>query len=226
MASGSTNHLGLHTWVGSDSFLRTEFNDNWNAIDAAPGVHICTNAGRPTWGAPEVGRLILETDTGFMYIWDGTVFISPLAGDNGTTNVMRTKVYRNSADLYIPANQSFSPTPNTAGTTFVAPPSGIVTIQVSAWMKALSASTAVSYNVKVGAVIGSGTSFYAGDGLNGVEINGADGVNPTIVHASGAVNYHSGLTPGLTDNVTFVHYNSHAVTAEVKWRSVSIVPQP
>ncbi len=35
MSSQKTEHLGLHAWEPSDSFLRSEFNDNFSAIDAA-----------------------------------------------------------------------------------------------------------------------------------------------------------------------------------------------
>ncbi len=38
MSSQKTEHLGLHAWEPSDSFLRNEFNDNFSAIDAAVGA--------------------------------------------------------------------------------------------------------------------------------------------------------------------------------------------
>ncbi len=35
MSSQKTEHLGLHAWEPADSFLRSEFNENFSAIDAA-----------------------------------------------------------------------------------------------------------------------------------------------------------------------------------------------
>ena len=33
-----TEHLGLHQWEASDSFLRTDFNEDFAKIDAAVGA--------------------------------------------------------------------------------------------------------------------------------------------------------------------------------------------
>ncbi len=38
MSSQKTEHLGLHAWEPSDSFLRNEFNHNFSALDAAVGA--------------------------------------------------------------------------------------------------------------------------------------------------------------------------------------------
>ena len=35
MSSHQTTNLGLHSWEPEDNFLRTEFNDNFSAIDSA-----------------------------------------------------------------------------------------------------------------------------------------------------------------------------------------------
>jgi hypothetical protein len=71
-----TPRLQLKRNDGSDPFKRQDFTDNWNKIDAAPGVHICTSTSRPTWGASQAGRRILETDTRAEYEWSGTAFLA------------------------------------------------------------------------------------------------------------------------------------------------------
>jgi len=35
MSINQTEHLGLHRWEGGDPFLRTEFNENFSALDGA-----------------------------------------------------------------------------------------------------------------------------------------------------------------------------------------------
>ena len=35
MATNSSEHLGLHLWEPTDQVLRTEFNENWQKLDAA-----------------------------------------------------------------------------------------------------------------------------------------------------------------------------------------------
>ena len=81
MSSNSTPKMDLHSWVGSDNFLRTEFNENFNAIDDAPGAYICTFSPntRPTWTSGQAGRLIFETDTRRLLTWDGTNFVETLS---------------------------------------------------------------------------------------------------------------------------------------------------
>ena len=63
---------------GSDPFKRADFLENWDKIDAAPGVHICTSVSRPTWGTAHAGRKILETNTNRELIWTGTAWAEPL----------------------------------------------------------------------------------------------------------------------------------------------------
>ena len=75
--SSLTSRLGLIRWALSDKWRNQDLVDNWNAIDAAPGTHICTAATRPTWGANQAGRKILETDTGLEYRWSGSAWVTP-----------------------------------------------------------------------------------------------------------------------------------------------------
>jgi predicted Rdx family selenoprotein len=59
----STTNLLLYKPDGTEFVLRvTDLNDNWDKIDAAAGVTICTSSTRPSTGLIN-GRLIYETDT-------------------------------------------------------------------------------------------------------------------------------------------------------------------
>ena len=50
MASHQTEHFGLHVWEPGDHFLREEFNENFQALDAIPeavtGTYTGDGAGR------------------------------------------------------------------------------------------------------------------------------------------------------------------------------------
>ncbi len=69
--------LTLPASDGSDDFSTTPFIANWDILDGAPGVFVCTSGTHPSWGGPQIGRLIVETDTGNLLQWNGTVFVAP-----------------------------------------------------------------------------------------------------------------------------------------------------
>lgn len=94
--SSLTPRLSLKRPDGADPFLRQDFVDNWNKLDAAPGVHICTSSSRPSWGAAHAGREIVETDTLRRLAWTGTAWAEPrvAAGQWGFSSA--PLVYQNS----------------------------------------------------------------------------------------------------------------------------------
>lgn len=47
---------------------------NLQKLDDVPGYKPCTSGTRPSWGAAQAGMLIVETDTGLIWRWDGTNF--------------------------------------------------------------------------------------------------------------------------------------------------------
>ena len=67
-----TQRLRLNNPGSSDPFLVSDLTENWNVLDAHPGVHICTLATRPTWGAAQDGQLIYETDRSLYWYWKWT----------------------------------------------------------------------------------------------------------------------------------------------------------
>lgn len=71
--SSLTSRLGLYKPddTGSENInVTTDLNNNLDALDAKVGALSCTSGARP--GAPYNGQFIRETDTGKMYVHDGT----------------------------------------------------------------------------------------------------------------------------------------------------------
>lgn len=99
-----TTKLGLKKPAGVDPFLRTDFEDTWDALDLAPGVHICTAATRPAWAAGKSGRLIFETDTCTLYRWSGTTWHQVKQSPNGWS------FFNNWADETISSSSSVNKT--------------------------------------------------------------------------------------------------------------------
>jgi hypothetical protein len=74
MTARSTR-LSLFVADRNDGFSTAELLTNWQTLDAAPGLFICTSGSRPTdWGANQTGRGIIETDTKLVWYWDGAAF--------------------------------------------------------------------------------------------------------------------------------------------------------
>lgn len=63
----------------TDPFLTQDFVDNWNKIDAAPGVHICTSTTRPSWGVNQTGRTVFLTDWKCFQYWSGSAWLNERA---------------------------------------------------------------------------------------------------------------------------------------------------
>jgi len=89
-----TPHLGLKKPDGSDPFLRQDFDDNYDVLDAAPGIYICTSSTHPTtWGDNQVGRGIIEVDTGaILYFRDDHTFQASLASGSTDVGTLTTTV--------------------------------------------------------------------------------------------------------------------------------------
>src|SRR3954454_16834153 len=89
-----TPHLGLKKPDGSDPFLRQDFDDNYDVLDAAPGLYICTSSSHPTtWGDAQVGRGIIEVDTGAILYWrDDHTFQASLASGSADIGDIQTTI--------------------------------------------------------------------------------------------------------------------------------------
>jgi len=71
--------LSLKRPDDTDPFITQDFVDNYNKLDAAPGVHICTSGTRPAWGSSQAGRTIFLTDHKCFQYWDGSAWQSERA---------------------------------------------------------------------------------------------------------------------------------------------------
>lgn len=87
-----TPRLGLKRPEPTDPFLTQDFFDNYNTLDSAPGLHVCTSSTMPTWGAAEAGRGIYMTDHKYMMFWNGTSWDEPVQSVPGMANSLMTDV--------------------------------------------------------------------------------------------------------------------------------------
>lgn len=67
-----TKHLRLVKPDASSQFSTADIAENWEKVDRAPGIHICTSSSRPSFASAQNGRQIYETDTGLEWVWSGT----------------------------------------------------------------------------------------------------------------------------------------------------------
>jgi len=81
--------LRLKRHTTADKYLIQDYTDNWNVLDANPGIFVCTSTTNPTtWTTADLGRMIHETDTGLVWRWDGSRFLRLYAvGDLGSAQI-------------------------------------------------------------------------------------------------------------------------------------------
>ncbi len=109
--------------------------------------------------------------------------------------------------------------PNICGTSFVAPPSGIVEVQWAAYMfNSGSNFTQTSPAVRSGSTVGSGTTHLASADARSTTHNGTSGER-----ATGSTRV-TGLTPGATYNVALEH-RVGAGTGSFQNREVAVYPK-
>lgn len=63
----------------TDPFLTQDFVDNYNKLDTAPGVHICTSSTRPSWSGAQAGRVVWLTDWKCFQSWTGSAWLDERA---------------------------------------------------------------------------------------------------------------------------------------------------
>ncbi len=74
-----TPRMSLKRPDDTDPFLTQDFVDNYNKLDAAPGVHICTSGTRPSWSSAQAGRTIWLTDWKCFQAWTGSAWLDERA---------------------------------------------------------------------------------------------------------------------------------------------------
>jgi hypothetical protein len=71
----TTLRMALNKHSLADSFRLIDYTQNWDKLDSYPGIFICTSTTRPsTWGAPQTGQSIRETDSKLTWVWNGSAF--------------------------------------------------------------------------------------------------------------------------------------------------------
>jgi len=146
---------------------------------------------------------------------------------------LRASEYSGGGSITIPASQNpglRNPDTGTViGLTFTAPPSGIVTIGVHGRLINGTGggvgTAALGFDVRTGSTIGGGSSVFSVDGANGFGAR----TNATVqiaVHGSAGPYLVSGLTPGSSYSVNFLHYNDSIAGVTCDGRRILVQPQP
>ncbi len=81
MTTPSTRY-GLALPTQTDKFSTSDIRENWEKLDAAPGIFLCQSNDRPAWTAAQAGRTILELNTGLEWTWSGNSWVR-LSGGRG-----------------------------------------------------------------------------------------------------------------------------------------------
>ena len=76
-----STRMGLRVPATTDRFSTADVAYNWQQLDKYPGIYVCTSGTRPVWGANQAGMVILESNTGLPWEWDGTNFIRAFGGN-------------------------------------------------------------------------------------------------------------------------------------------------
>ena len=89
MSTNKTENLHLHAWTPEDGVLLSEFNENFEAIDAAvgavPRLHFGTYTGTGTYGVSHPNTLTFPFQPQFLLIWDTSSLGSCIIATYGQT---------------------------------------------------------------------------------------------------------------------------------------------
>lgn len=127
------------------------------------------------------------------------------------------------ADILLDANTSFAPGTSTCSTTFVAPDSGSIYVTVAGHIEQNTSGgfAYMSYEIRTGAVVGSGSVVQAAVTDYGVGIGGiATALTADRISAS-REKLITGLTPGATYNIRTMHQTTSG-TLDVFYRELLI----
>lgn len=120
MATFSTL-LGLKLNAPTDPFQLSDFIQNWNILDANPGVFICTSGSRPSYTSGQAGRLIFMTDLKQLSYWNGSSW-----------NDLRDSAPVFAGGSFINSNISMGASPTVSVCTFTTPRPCAISVILSA----------------------------------------------------------------------------------------------
>jgi hypothetical protein len=172
-----TARAGLIKPAGTDNVDVSQLNSNADTIDANLGAYTCTSATRPSGAARYTGQIIRETDSGWVYIWDGAAWVAISYTPAGATGAWTTYA------------------PTWTGTTNPAIGNGSI-----AGKYVILGTKTVSFRVKITA----GTTTTQGTGNQNVGLPftsvTADSVFSTILHFGGG--YYAGAVAQVVSSVS------------------------
>jgi hypothetical protein len=169
---------------------------------------------------PKTGAGVFDRSLKMMKYWDGTNWIKLLAGASPVTAT-------SSIDESTSTSASFVAGSTPLGIVFVAPPSGNGFITLGAYFGQLSNAQAsiVSYTVRAGGTIGSGTTFGAAANSDRALVCGraVNASAPALLQAD-IRDYWPGLTPGSTYNARVEFQTTSGGGCEVYKRKLTFEP--
>jgi hypothetical protein len=235
-----TDTKKMFIWPGSGSFVEVV---NSGAAVANSIANAAQSAASTAQSRADAAYALASSGTGGGAV-DSTARASAAAAsvaagvvDTRVTS-LRPLFYRTEAQISVAHPSSWTNLPDSPaqGISFTAPASGKITVVVGGQIQCTQGTTGLSYILRTGSGLGSGSvptdvsgyTPFNPEGYAGLMINdGSNGVGiVSYLSGSGQVGYHSGLTPGSPYNVTFAHYNNNSVNANIQWRSMLITPLP
>jgi hypothetical protein len=183
-------------------------------------VIVCTSGTRPS--SPPAGMVVFETDTGQLKVYDGAAWRRTGAFDQETYG------YNSNADstsLTGIVSTTFIAGSPACGFTFKAPPSGAVYVTVSGTVRMANNGneTRLTYALRTGTTVGSGTVVVAASSLRGVVCGQAVVTSGPSMASASFRHPHTGLTAGADYNIRTEH-NVSGGSGQIDYRMVSIEP--
>lgn len=199
-----TRYLKLIKPTTSDSFSTADIAANWEALDASPGVTVCTSTSRPNLTATQAGRHIYETDTDLLWAWTGTRWSRAAPKGLLTTTSGGKAIGVRSSDF-----QTTSTTPTlVVGVNNVVVPPGNRTIEVTVqWSRAYARPEGYFY----GRLYRSRTSN-SGPILNQWAISGTHGREADYATYGSGGGYSAYIRDGLPAGTYDFSFQVHART--------------
>lgn len=101
-----SQRLRLKRHTIADLFDVADLTDNWNRLDAYPGVYVCDSTSMPTWEPDQAGLLLWQQDKQVMLSWSGTAFAQRYGRGLLDTNIRTTDLVTTSTVFVVAAQAS------------------------------------------------------------------------------------------------------------------------
>lgn len=182
-------------------------------------VIVCTSGTRPS--APTEGMVIYESDTKAYLVYNGTTFVRSGMFDHNTYGMK----YDTEATVQSFTSSTYSPGSPVCGTTFIAPPSGIVFVTVTGYLEQTNNTneTRLGWEIRSGGTIGSGSVVWAATYTRSLTTTRSVTSGGEAVIGGSHRSVAGSLTPGATYNARTMHMVSGG-NGDIDYRQIIIEP--